>query len=122
MSESQTNITTNYGFQNVKEVAQFCGMSTSWVYKNQKDLGVRKLGGSLFFPKKGELYERLFERRKGMEIRLQDEQGALHRSVFQNKDRCQTGRSKKKRRNKKSNSQNTVKDDPYRHNLFDLDK
>lgn len=32
-----------------KEVAHYLGKSVSWVYKNQSELGVRKLGGSLFF-------------------------------------------------------------------------
>ena len=120
MSESQTNITSNHGFQNAKEVAQFCGKSEAWVYKHQDDLGVRKLGGSLFFPKKGELYELILQRRQGMEIRLSDEQGALHQSVLQNKNGSKTGRSKKKGRNKKSNPQNTVKDDPNRYGLLDV--
>ena len=32
-----------------KEIANYLGKSVSWVYKNQNELGVRKLGGSLFF-------------------------------------------------------------------------
>jgi hypothetical protein len=37
----------------VEEVAQYLRKSQSWVYKNWKILGGRKLGGSLFFSKKG---------------------------------------------------------------------
>jgi hypothetical protein len=39
-----------------EEVAQFFRKSTSWVYKNWEELGGRKLGGSLFFPRKEDLY------------------------------------------------------------------
>ena len=49
-----------------EEVAQFFRKSPSWVYKNWKELGGRKLGGSLLFPKKEDLYERLFHQREGV--------------------------------------------------------
>ncbi len=45
------------------EVAQFLQKSLSWVYKNWQKLGAVKLGGSLFFPSKGELYELLFNKK-----------------------------------------------------------
>ncbi len=47
-----------------EEVAQYLRISTSWVYKNWQALGGRKLGGSLFFPRKEDLYERLFCKRQ----------------------------------------------------------
>ena len=53
-----------------KETAQFLGKSLSWVYKNASLLGGRKLGGSLFFPAKEDLYEHLFGKGKGVEVRL----------------------------------------------------
>ena len=49
-----------------EEVAQYLRKSLSWVYKNAGLLGARKLGGSLFFPAKEDLYERLFCQRKGV--------------------------------------------------------
>ena len=56
--------------QTPEEVALFFQKSLSWVYKNWKELGGVKLGGSLFFPRKEDLYERLFSERQGLEIRL----------------------------------------------------
>jgi len=47
-----------------EEVAQYLRKSLSWVYKNWQILGGRKLRGSLFFPKKEELYERIFYKRE----------------------------------------------------------
>jgi hypothetical protein len=38
----------------VEEVALYLRKSPSWVYKHWQVLGGRKLGGSLFFPWKGE--------------------------------------------------------------------
>ncbi|MBN1930807.1 MAG: hypothetical protein JW786_04275 [Desulfobacterales bacterium] len=38
-----------------EEVAWFFRKSISWVYKNWRKLGGRKLGGSLFFPGKEDL-------------------------------------------------------------------
>jgi hypothetical protein len=35
-----------------EEVALFLRKSPSWVYKHARELGARKLGGSLFFPNK----------------------------------------------------------------------
>jgi hypothetical protein len=53
-----------------EETAQYLNKSLSWVYKNADLLGAMKLGGSLFFPAKEDLYERIFCQRKGMEVRL----------------------------------------------------
>ena len=44
----------------VEEVARYLRLSPSWVYKNWKILGGKKLGGSLRFPSKEDLYEHLF--------------------------------------------------------------
>ncbi len=48
-----------------EEVARFLRRSLSWVYKNSKALGGVKLGGSLLFPGKEDIYERLFGEMKG---------------------------------------------------------
>ena len=79
-----------------EEVAQYLRKSTSWVYKNWKILGGKKLGGSLFFPRKEDLYEHIFSQGKGMEVRLHPEGNPAHRSLVQNKSSGKTGRSKKK--------------------------
>jgi len=68
-----------------KEVAYYLGKSVSWVYKNQSVLGVRKLGGSLFFPPKEELYEHLFCKEKGVEVRLHSEGQQIHQGLVQKK-------------------------------------
>ncbi len=77
-----------------EEVARFFRKSASWVYKNWKELGGRKLGGSLFFPKKEDLYEHLFSQGKGVAVRLHPE-GQVHRGLVQNKKGSNKGRSKK---------------------------
>jgi hypothetical protein len=105
---------------NAKEVAKYLGTSLSWVYKYQDELGVKKLGGSLFFPKKEELYERLFCKEKGMEIRLHSKREQVHGSLVHNKDLSQTSRSKKKRTTKQTLSSVAVRDDRNRYGLLDL--
>ncbi len=72
------------------EVAQFFKKSTSWVYKNWKELGGTKLGGSLFFPCREDLYELLFQKGKGVEIRLRPEGKQVHGDLVQNKKRGPT--------------------------------
>ena len=57
MSNSQIDKNSTSGIMTREEVAQFFGKSTSWVYKNWKELGGRKLGGSLLFPREEDLYE-----------------------------------------------------------------
>jgi len=81
----------------VEEVAQFMGKSASWVYKNSHALGGRKLGGSLFFPSKEDLYDNLFSGKEGVEVRLRVPKEATNQSLVQNKNRRQTGGSKKTR-------------------------
>ena len=63
MSDSNNGLTANSekSIMTVEETARFMRKSVSWVYKNSADLGGRKLGGSLFFPSKEDLYERLFQ-------------------------------------------------------------
>jgi len=69
----------------LEEVAQFLHKSESWVYKHWKKLGGKKLGGSLFFPEKENLYERLFSRQEGVEVRLHPQRNQTDGSLVQNK-------------------------------------
>jgi len=80
----------------VEETAEYLRKSTSWVYKNWKMLGGRKLGGSLIFPSKEDLYEYLFSKNKGVEVRLYPEGDQAHRSLVQDKKRRKKVRSRKK--------------------------
>lgn len=86
-----------------EEVARYLKKSKSWVYKNWQKLGGKKLGGSLFFPRKEDLYERLF----GKKVQAREEQ-------VQNKKRGKRQGLKKKGRDTASESL-----DPNRHGLLD---
>ncbi len=66
-----------------EEVAQYLRKSCSWVYKHWQELGGVKLGGSLFFPSKEDLYERLFGQGKGVEVRLHPERKKVQRGRVQ---------------------------------------
>jgi len=98
----------------LQELSQFLHKSESWVYKHWKQLGGKKLGGSLFFPEKEDLYERLFGRRKGVEIRLHSKGGQTNRSLVPNKTTSKECGRGKEERTKKSR---TADDDPNRHGL-----
>ena len=100
-----------------EETAQYLRKSLSWVYKNAEILGGRKLGGSLFFPAKEDLYERIFYKRQGMEVRLHTKRNQVHGSLVQNKKRGQTGRSKEKGGNQKAE---TGTGDSNRHGLLEF--
>jgi hypothetical protein len=101
-----------------EEVALFLRKSTSWVYKNWQELGGRKLGGSLMFPGKEDLYERLFCQGKGVEIRLHLRKDQVHGSLVQNENQGQTSRSKKKGGDTKSK---TGDGRPNRYGLLEVD-
>jgi len=98
-----------------EEVARYLRKSTSWVYKNWKILGGRKLGGSLFFPGKEDLYERIFFKGKGVEIRFHPQGDQAYGSLVQNKNRGQTGRGQKTKGGEKSKA---GIEDPNRHGLL----
>jgi len=100
---------------NAKEMAKYLGKSLSWVYRNQNELGVRKLGGSLIFRSKEESYERIFCKEQGVEIRLHPGGNQAHQNLVQNKEGRATGRNKKKRGTKKSQARAA---DPNRHGLL----
>jgi len=99
MAESNNDLTANRekSIMTVKETARFMQKSVSWVYRNSSDLGGRKLGGSLFFPSKEDLYERLFSKRERGQVRFRVPERKVHQCVAKNKNRSQTGRGKEKR-------------------------
>jgi hypothetical protein len=115
MSEIDVDTTFSSGIMSPEEVAQFLRKSPSWVYKNWKILGGRKLGGSLFFPRKEDLYERLFGKGQGVEVRLHPERDQVHGYLIQDKKRGQNGRSKKKGGTGKTERGDG---DPNRHGLL----
>lgn len=106
---------------NIEEAARFFQKSKSWIYKNWKILGGKKLGGSLFFPAKEDLYERVFRERseEKVEIRLHHERNQAHKRLVSKKEGGITSRSKAKGGNQESK---TADDNPNRHNLFDISK
>ena len=65
MQEHPIDTAEKFEIMTPEEVARYLRKSTSWVYKNWQVLGGRKLGGSLFFPRKENLYERIFGQGKG---------------------------------------------------------
>jgi hypothetical protein len=99
----------------VEETAHFLRKSPTWVYRHAEELGGRKLGGSLFFPSKEDLYEHLFCRREGVEVRIRTQKSSIHQSRIQKEKRGQSSRGRKTKGVKKS------KHDPNaanRHGLF----
>jgi hypothetical protein len=106
----------NY-IQTVEEVAQYFRKSPSWAYKNWKLLGGRKLGGSLIFPAKEDLYERIFCTKERVEIRLHNEGNQVHERLVQNKARGKKSRSRKEEGNNKSEGGISA---PNRHGLLGI--
>jgi hypothetical protein len=92
----------SYDIMTPEEVAQYLRKSTSWVYKHWRELGGRKLGGSLFFPGKENLYERLFGKGQGMEVRLHLKRDQADSSLVQDKKRRSEGGNGKKGGNTKA--------------------
>lgn len=106
-----------------EEVAEFFGKSLSWVYRNQKELGGRKLGGCLFFPGKEQLYVSLFGYPKEVEIRLHPEGETVHEQLLQDQGQSNGSRGQKKGGDKESKTSRTsqggdCREDPNRHGLF----
>ena len=96
-----------------EEVAAFCQKSTSWVYAHWEALGGVKLGGSLLFPNKEDLYELLFYKRQGLALRLHAKRETTHGNVVQNKKG-----GKKSRRRKAERVEQTGGEDPNRHGIL----
>ena len=98
-----------------EEVAQFLRKSVSWVYKNWQRLGGRKLGGSLLFPGKEDLYERLFYKGEGVEVRLHPTGNQEHESLVPNQKRSNKSRIKKEKGGGKPATRHRDSD---RHGIF----
>jgi hypothetical protein len=118
MSNSKIDKNSTSGIMTPEEVALFLRKSTSWVYKHWQELGGRKLGGSLLFPRKENLYEHLFSKRQRVEGGFHSPRNEAHGSLVQNKNGGQTGRSKKKGATKKSNNKDATRVDPNRYGLL----
>jgi len=104
---------------NIEDVAQYFRKSPSWVYKNWKILGGRKLGGSLIFPAKEDLYEYVFCEKEGVEVRLHSKRNQGHKSLVQNEERSFGSGIKKEGGNKESGTGSDAKN---RHGLLDVGK
>ena len=103
-------------------VAQLLKVSLSWVYKNQKLLGGRKLGGILRFPSEEVLYERIFSNEKWEEdvsIRIRDQRNSILEQTLTHKTRGEKSRSRKERGGEK---QEFTEGDPNRYGLLDACK
>jgi len=101
-----------------KETARYLRKSVSWIYKNWRLLGGKKLGGSLFFPGKEELYERIFHNReegKRVEVRLLPRQEKIYEHPLQDKTGGKRSRSKKKGGDKEPETRDTS---PNRHGIL----
>jgi predicted DNA-binding transcriptional regulator AlpA len=97
----------------IEEVAKYLRKSPSWVYKHWKKLGGKKLGGSLFFPAKEDLYERvLFPQKEKVEVPILRRQEQVYGNLVQNKNRGKRSRSEKKGGDK------IPEGDPNRHGLL----
>jgi hypothetical protein len=77
-----------------EDVALFLRKSVSWVYKHWRELSGVKIGGSIIFPDKETLYEHLFRRKEGVEVRLHQEGAAVHRPVVPNQKGRKSSRGK----------------------------
>lgn len=102
-----------------EEVAQYLRKSPSWVYKHWQGLGGVKLGGSLFFPSKEDLYEHLFcQGQRLVPLRLRSERGEVQRDAVQNQESGARRRSRKKEGIERAGTE--PPDNPGRHGLFGL--
>lgn len=122
LKTADIDIKSEPGIMTVEETAEYFRKSTSWVYKNWKVLGGRKLGGSLFFPNKEDLYESIFQKRKGVEIRLHPERNQAIKSLVQNKNRSEKSRSRGKKGGVKPGTPNDNRPDPNRHGIFGVNQ
>ncbi len=105
---------------NIEEAAKYLRKSRSWVYKNWRIIGGRKLGGSLIFPSKEDLYERLlFSKEKAVAVRVHRERNSAHGNLVQNENRGEKCRIRKKGEDQKSEA---GCDDPNRHGLLGTGK
>jgi len=117
MVETAIDTRKKYAILTPEEVARYLHKSVSWVYKHWEILGGRKLGGSLFFPGKENLYERIFTKEQGMEVRLHPKRDPAFKNRIQNQNPGQKSRGKKKGGTGTTKEGN---EDPNRHGLFGI--
>lgn len=102
-----------------EDVAEFLKKSVSWVYKNRQELGGVKVKGSVFFPAKELIYDRIFQTREGIPVRHNGKETTVQQQLVPNQKGGKTGRSRTKGRAKESGSGVTDRfGDPNRHNLL----
>lgn len=114
MNQNEVDILDNLSIMTAEEVAKFLKKSQSWVYQNWQELGGVKLKGSLLFPSKEELYERLFGKKERVEVRFHQQRQSVHGFMVQNQKRSQKSRSQTKRGGRKTD----FLSDANRHGLF----
>ena len=101
----------------VKDVAEYLKKSPSWVYKNFKLLGGAKIGGSVFFPPKEKIYERLFQQTEEMVgVLFPVQKAPLHGGRIQNQERSGGRRSRTEKGGETAAEAEARKN---RHGLFD---
>ena len=101
----------------VKDVAKFLKRSSSWVYKNFQELGGVKVGGSVLFPAKEKIYERLFQQKEEMVgVLLPVQKTALHQSRIPKEKGCSGSRGRKKKGDQKTKEDTRTN----RHGLFEI--
>jgi predicted DNA-binding transcriptional regulator AlpA len=72
--------TLTYEIIQAQEAADFLKMSLSWIYDHYQELGGRKIGGTVLFPSRGEIYERLFgQQAQNVAVRFSAERESVSR-------------------------------------------
>ena len=117
LESTDIDLSSKTDIMTVEEVAKYFQRSISWVYKNWMLLGGRKLGGSLFFPTKEDLYESIFQEDERVEVRFHSEKKQIHRPVVQNKKGGKKSRSRKTKGGTESDNEGGS---PNRYGLLDV--
>jgi hypothetical protein len=89
-------MSTNYEIMTPEEVAQYLRKSRSWVYKNAKLLGGKKLRGVLLFPSREDIYERVFHQGQRVERGIHPQRKKVFNNISQDESRSETGGREKK--------------------------
>jgi len=121
---NENNFDNKAGMMTAKEVAQYIGLSESWVRRHKNELGSMKLGGSRRF-RKVRIDEYLSTKeQENMDVRLQAQRTAVHESRVQDEKSRPISRSRKKERGDESAIENQHGDsgDPNRYGLLDSDE
>ena len=96
MASSFIDSDSHFEIMTLEETARFLRKSPSWVYKNWRLLGGRKLRGSLIFPSKENLHEYLFPKGPGLEGGLPTQRQETYTNLVQNQSRGQEAEAKKR--------------------------